>query len=101
MTKLAIATLVAGGLTAATAGLTGTAVAAPAEPGTADTVISQLQRDGYRVIVNRIGTAPLNRATVVAIRPGQTYSRTDSGVAGAGDDIVTTVTGRTVYVDVR
>ena len=33
--------------------------------------------------------------------PGQTYSRTDSGVPGAGNDIVTTVTGKTVYVDVK
>ncbi|MGV0835170.1 hypothetical protein [Mycolicibacterium thermoresistibile] len=101
MKKFAIATSIASGLTAAAVGLTGTAAAAPADQGNADTVISQLQRDGYRVIVNRIGTTPLDRATVVGIRPGQTYSRTDSGVPGADDDIITTITGRTVYVDVR
>jgi hypothetical protein len=38
---------------------------------------------------------------VVAVRPGQTYSRTDSGVPGAGNDISTTVTNKTVYVDVK
>jgi hypothetical protein len=37
----------------------------------------------------------------VAVRPGQTYSRTDSGVPGAGNDIYTTVTDKTVYVDVK
>jgi hypothetical protein len=53
------------------------------------------------VIVNRIGSTPLAQATVVAVRPGQTYSRTDSGAPGAGNDLVTTVTNKTVYVDVK
>ena len=55
--------------------------------------------DGYNVIVNRIGTTPLDQAAVVAVRPGQTYSRTDSGTPG--DSFTTTVTGKTVYVDVK
>jgi len=50
--------------------------------------------------VNRVGTAPLDRCTISAVRPGQTFSHTDSGAPGAGKDIVTTVTDRTVYVDV-
>jgi hypothetical protein len=52
------------------------------------------------VIVNKVGTAPLDRCVVNAVRPGQTFSRMDSGVPGAMDDIVTTVTAMTVYVDV-
>jgi hypothetical protein len=52
------------------------------------------------VIVNKLGTAPLDRCVVSAVRPGQTFSRMDSGAPGAMDDIVTTVTGMTVYVDV-
>ena len=31
---------------------------------------------------------------------GQRYSRTDSGVAGSHNDVITTVTKNTVYVDV-
>ena len=31
---------------------------------------------------------------------GQTFIRTDSGIPGAGNDIMTAVTGKTVYVDV-
>jgi hypothetical protein len=38
---------------------------------------------------------------VKAVRPGHTYSRTDSGAPGAGDDIVTTVREMTAYVDVN
>jgi len=54
------------------------------------------------VIINKVGSAPLAQCSVSAVRPGQTYSRTDSGVPGAGgDDLVTTVTDPTVCVDVR
>jgi hypothetical protein len=45
------------------------------------------------VIINKVGSAPLAQCSVSAVRPCQTYSRTDSGVPGAGgDDLVTTVT---------
>ena len=94
-------TAIVGGLAAANIGLAAPAAAAPAGPGNAQQTLSELQAQGYTVIVNRIGTTPLDQAAVVAVRPGQTYSRTDSGVAGAGNDIYTTVTDKTVYVDVR
>ena len=50
--------------------------------------------------MNRVGTAPADQCTLSAVRPGQTFSRTDSGVPGAQNDLVTTVTNKTVYVDV-
>ena len=74
--------------------------AAPTGPSAAQ-VVSQLQAEGYNVILNKFGNRPLDQCTVSAVRPGQTYSRMDSGVPGAMDDIVTTVTARTVYVDVK
>jgi hypothetical protein len=94
-----LASVLAGGLTAAVLGLAAPAGAAPTGPGNAQETINQLQADGYNVIVNRVGATPLERATVVAVRPGQTYSRTDSGTPG--DSFGTTVTGKTVYVDVK
>ena len=87
-------------LASATLVLAGIANAAPAGPSSVDQTVSQLQADGYQVIVNKVGTAPLSNCTTNAVRPGQTYSRTDSGAPGAQDDLVTTVTGKTVYVDV-
>jgi hypothetical protein len=101
MNKFGFATAVVGGLAAAIIGLAAPAGAAPTGPGNAQQTINELQAQGYKVIVNRIGTAPLDHAAVVAVRPGQTYSRTDTGVPGAGNDIVTTVTDKTVYVDVK
>jgi hypothetical protein len=97
--KFGFATVLAGGLTAAVLGLAAPAGAAPTGPGNAQETINQLQADGYNVIVNRTGTTPLDQATVVAVRPGQTYSRTDSG--SPGDSFGTTITGKTVYVDVK
>jgi len=101
MKKFGFATAMVSGVAAALIGLAAPADAAPTGPGSAQQTISELQSQGYTVIVNRIGSAPLDQAHVVAVRPGQTYSRTDTGVPGAGNDIYTTVTGKTVYVDVK
>jgi len=99
MKKFRFATVVASGLAAAFLGFAAPAVAAPSGPGSAQDTISQLESQGYKVIVNRVGSTPLDQATVVAVRHGQTYSRTDSG--NPGDDLLTTVTDKTVYVDVK
>jgi hypothetical protein len=99
MMKLGLATIAASGLAAAVLGLAAPAVAAPSGPSNAQETINELKSDGYNVIVNRIGGVPLEQASVVAVRPGQTYSRTDSG--NPGDSLATTVTSKTVYVDVR
>nr|WP_029113472.1 hypothetical protein [Mycobacterium sp. URHB0044] len=84
----------------------GTAAAASAAPSgvsTADQTIGKLQSDGYNVIVSRTGTGLMDQCTVTEVRPGQTYSRTDSGVPGnvlgtPGPNIATTVTNMTAYV---
>jgi hypothetical protein len=101
MKKFGIAAAMVSGVTAAIVGLAAPAGAAPSGPGSAQQTINELQAQGYTVIVNRIGAAPLDQASVVAVRHGQTFSRTDTGVPGAGNDISTTVTDKTVYVDVK
>ena len=99
MKNLGFATVVASGLVAAVLGLAAPAEAAPSGPGNAQDTISKLEGQGYNVIVNHVGSTPLEQASVVAVRPGQTFSRTDSG--NPGDDLLTTVTDKTVYVDVK
>ncbi|KAA0085360.1 hypothetical protein CIW52_05375 [Mycolicibacterium sp. P9-64] len=99
MQNLGFATIVASGLVAAVLGLAAPAAAAPSGPGNAQDTISKLQAQGYNVIVNHVGNTPLEQASVVSVRPGQTFSRTDSG--NPGDDLLTTVTDKTVYVDVK
>ncbi len=98
--KLLLSTIAAATLAAATVGLAASAGAAPSGPSPVDATVNQLRAQGYQVIVNRVGGAASDQCTVRAIRPGQTFSRTDSGAPGAGDDLVTTVTNKSVYVDV-
>jgi hypothetical protein len=94
-----LASAIAGGLAATVVGMAAPAGAAPTGPGNAQETIDQFKADGYNVIVNRVGATPLDHATVVAVRPGQTYSRTDSG--NPGDSLETTVTAKTVYIEVK
>lgn len=99
MKKFGFATVAASALTAAFLGLAAPALAAPTGPGNAQDTISSLEAQGYKVVVNRIGNAPLEQASVVSVRSGQTYSRTDH--SGPGDDLSTTLLSKTVYVDVK
>jgi hypothetical protein len=100
MKNILLTSIAAGALASAALGLAGIANAAPSGPPSVDATVSQLRAQGFQVIVNRIGVSPVDQCTLNAVRPGQTFSRTDSGVPGADDDLVTTVTNKTVYVDV-
>ena len=98
MKNLVLTSLAAGALASAALGLAGTATAVPSGPSPVDATVSQLRAQGFQVIVNRVGAGAGDQCTLSAVRPGQTFTRTDSGVPGA-DDLVTTVTSKTVYVD--
>ena len=100
MKKILVTSLAAGALASAAFGLAGTASAAPSGPSSVDDTVSQLRAQGFNVLVSRVDSAAVDQCTLNAVRPGQTFSRTDSGVPGAQDDLVTTVTNKTVYVDV-
>jgi hypothetical protein len=71
--------------------------AAPSGPSTVDQTVRTLEASGYHVILNRSGGAQLSQCTVNAVRPGQTHETTDSR---GGGSLNTTVTSKTVYVDV-
>jgi len=45
--------------------------AAPTGPGSARETINSFQAQGYRVITNKVGIAPLGQSTVVSVRPGE------------------------------
>ena len=49
-----------------------TASAAPSGPSAAADTIARLQADGNRVIVNKVGTGPMEECTVASVRPVQT-----------------------------
>jgi hypothetical protein len=81
-------------------GLAGVANAAPSGPASAAQTVSALQANGFHVILIKTGAAPLDSCVASGIHPGPTFTRQDSGAPGAGSSIVTTVTSKTVYVDV-
>jgi hypothetical protein len=89
--------LTAGMLASSVVALTAVATAAPSGPSQVDQTVRTLEASGYNVIINRTGATPLSECTVSAIRPGQTHSTQDSR---GGSSINTTITSRTVYVDV-
>jgi hypothetical protein len=99
MTTIARTALTAGALSAAALLMAPTAAAAPSGPLSVEQTVNQLRAEGYTVIVNKVGAAPADQCTVAAVRAGQSYGRTDSGTPGAQDDIHTTLTGKTVFVD--
>ena len=69
----------AGAMALAALGMTGVANAAPSGPATASDTLNSLQARGFHVILNKLGTAPLDQCVVSGVRPGQTYTRMDSG----------------------
>lgn len=82
-------------------GFAGPASAAPTGPDVSRTV-ENLEAQGFNVIVNKVGNAPLDQCAVRGVRPGQTYERMESDVPGPRGHmgITTIVTGKTVYLDV-
>ena len=73
--------------------------AAPTGIGNAEQTVREFESQGYTVILVHIGNSPLDQARVVRVRPGQTYTRTDTG--NPRDSRRTTVEGKTVYVEVE
>ena len=76
--------------------------AADPPPGeSAEDTINNLLNEGYRVIVSKVGTAPLDQCSVNAIRPGQEVTEPVTGpVTGSrprGQEVVYT----TIYVDAQ
>ena len=68
--KFAVSMLIVFALTSASIGLTGTAGAVPSGGGSAQDTINWLTSNGYHVLLNRVGDAPLDRCAVTSIRPG-------------------------------
>ena len=100
MNKITFATAAAAGLSAAILGLAAPAAAAPSGSDAQQT-ISQLEADGNRVIVNRLSSAPLSQAEVVAVRPGPALRGTVPNAGYNDDNRQGVVTGQVYYVDVR
>jgi hypothetical protein len=98
MKKFTFAGLIASGLAAIVLGLAAPAAAAPTGAESAQQTINSLQSEGYKVIINKVGTTPLDMASVVAVRPGRPVTQT---VTDSDGHSYQKVLYTTVYVDVQ
>ncbi|MDV3129153.1 hypothetical protein M1247_29910 [Mycobacterium sp. 21AC1] len=99
--KVKNTTAISAGLFAAGTVLTAPAAAAPSRESASQT-ISQLQSEGYRVIVSKVGSGPIDDCTVSAVRQGRSVTGPQpppvaNGITMMGPGQVLQYT--TVYVD--
>lgn len=73
------------------------ASAAPAGSGSVEDTVKSLEASGYKVIVNKLGSAPLSGCTVSAIRPGRDITEMRRNLR---DRTLERVLYKTVYLDV-
>ncbi|MCW2690661.1 MAG: hypothetical protein JWR37_5551 [Mycobacterium sp.] len=75
MNKLTFATMAGSAIAALALGSAASALAGPSGVGSAQDTVNTLESSGYTVVLNKIGTSPLDRCTVASIRPGETVTR--------------------------
>ncbi|ANW63700.1 hypothetical protein BCA37_08890 [Mycobacterium sp. djl-10] len=79
----------------------GPAAAAPTGTRTPHDVISSLEAQGYRVVVNRLSARPLAEADVISIGKGASFPRMVFYPSNDGARQPAPVTAATVFVNVR
>lgn len=93
--NIAVAT-VGTGLAVGALTLAGPAAAAPGGSGSAQQTIKQLEDEGYRVILSRVGTGSIKDCNVKAVRPGREITELKNTRRGNTEERVRYTT---VYVD--
>src|SRR5262245_29283235 len=76
----------------------GPAVAEPTQKGNAYQTIGVLEDEGYNVIIDRVGNAPLNQCVVTSVRNPQTQTRTFWVGEGRDRRLITVVVSRSINV---
>jgi hypothetical protein len=92
------ATLAAASVMLAPAGL---AMAEPTQAGNAYATIGTLEGEGYDVIVDRVGNAPLNQCIVTSVRNPQTQTRTFWVDEGKHRRLITVIVSRSINVSLN
>ena len=79
----------------------GMAAAQPAAPGDAYATIGQLEAQGYDVVIDRVGNAPIDQCIVTSVRNPQTVTRTFWVGSGRDRELVTVVVSRSITVSLN
>jgi hypothetical protein len=89
--------LTGGAVVALALGIPVSAHAAPSGIGSAQDTVNELENSGYQVVVNKLGTGPLQNCTVDLVRPGETVTRP----VHKGADLVNQIVYQTVYLTAK
>jgi hypothetical protein len=76
----------------------GLATAEPIQAGNAYATIGTLEGEGYDVIIDRVGNAPLNQCIVTSVRNPQEQTRTFWVGEGKKRRLITVVVSRSINV---
>ena len=73
--SLIFATIAGGAFIALALAIPGGAQAAPSGIGSAQDTVNELEQNGFKVVLNKMGEGPLDHCTVDSVRPGMTVIR--------------------------
>ncbi|WP_454788477.1 hypothetical protein [Mycolicibacterium lutetiense] len=94
--KNVVAATIGTGMAVGALALAGPAAAAPSGSGSAQQTIKQLEDEGYRVILSRVGSGSIKDCNVKAVRPGRDITELKAAPRGNTEERVRYTT---VYVD--
>jgi hypothetical protein len=95
--SLTFATIAGGAFIALALSLPAGAQAAPSGIGSAQDTVNELEHNGFKVVLNKVGTRPLDHCTVDSVRPGETVTR--PVLSGAA--LVNQIVYQTVYLTAK
>jgi hypothetical protein len=94
---LTFAASAGGALLALALGLPVDAQAAPSGIGSAQDTVNELEDNGFKVVLNKMGAGPLDHCTVDSVRPGETVTRP----VQSGGELVDQIVYQTVYLTAK
>jgi hypothetical protein len=94
---LTFATIAGGALIALALALPAGAQAAPSGIGSAQDTVNELEDNGFKVVLNKMGAGPLDHCTVDSVRPGETVTRP----VHSGGELVNEIIYQTVYLTAK
>lgn len=95
--KLTSAAIAAGALIALALEFPASAAAAPSGIGSAQDTVNELEDNGFKVVLNKMGAGPLDHCTVDSVRPGETVTRPVQN----GNELVSQIVYQTVYLTAK
>jgi hypothetical protein len=95
--RLTFATIAGGTFITLALALSAGAQAAPSGVGSAQDTLNELEDNGFKVVLNKMGTGPLDHCTVDSVRPGGTVTRPVQN----GGELVNQTVYQTVYLTAK